>query len=303
MNRFSTLILTLFLTLTHTAILSAQDELAHGQMIERTMPCRLLHGITERPYSIYLPPSYNIKNSRLYPVLYLLHGGGGAHTDWDKHERRSVTADSLIACGAISEMIIVCAEGNQNNMMYFNAGTEKIPAPDWKYEDYFFQELIPYIEKTYRVRSNRDSRAIGGFSMGGGGATVYGVHHPEMFAMVYDISGYLRRQSLDFLKDDPSAEWRQQVIEDNNPITHILTGSDAEVKAWQTVDWRVAVGDQDFTLEANMDFIAALRKRGISNSFYVNTGWHDHRWVSAILPDVLQRADRNFRVHSANLPK
>lgn len=267
----------------------------YGQMKECLMQCHLLKGVSERPYSIYLPASYTVEVSRRYPVLYLLHGGGGAHTDWDRFNRLSSIADSLSACGAMDEMIIVCAEGNQNNMMYFNADEETVGAPDWHYEDYFFQELIPYIEKTYRVRSGRDNRAIGGFSMGGGGAVVYGVHHPETFVMVYDISGYLRRQPLEFLKGDPSAEWRQQVIEKNNPVRHVLSGTDDEVKAWRGVDWRVAVGDQDFTLEANMDLVAAFRRHGIPYSFYVNIGWHDHRWVSAVLPDMLRRASANFK--------
>ena len=99
-------------------------------------------------------------------------------------------------------------EGNEQHMMYFNTVEGKAGAPDWQYEDYFFKELIPFIEKTYRVRTDKGGRAIAGFSMGGGAATVYGVHHPEKFSMVYDISGYLRRQHLDFLKNAPSADWR-----------------------------------------------------------------------------------------------
>lgn len=243
----------------------AQESVAQnneGKLSELQMPCKLLKGVTHRDYSIYLPDGYETNTHKRYPVLYLLHGGGESHTDWQRKGNIKQHADSLIRHGIIGDMILVCPEANQNNMIYFNS-------PDWDYEDFFFNEFIPYIEANYRVRTDKGGRAIAGFSMGGGGATVYGVHHPEMFSMVYDISGYLRRQDLDFLRNDPSAEWRQRVIEDNNPIKSVSQGSPEKVKQWKQVDWIVSVGDQDFTIEANMDFVKALRQKGIPYSMKV----------------------------------
>jgi enterochelin esterase-like enzyme len=274
----------------------AQDNLHNqGNMQTLKMPCKLLKGISEREYSIYLPGSYNTNNQKSYPVLYLMHGGGGSNTDWEKIHHLSEVANRLISNGNIDEMVIVCAEGNQQNMMYFNAERDNNGTPDWKYEDYFFNEFIPYIEKTYRVRTDKGGRAIGGFSMGGGAATVYGVHHPECFCMVYDISGYLRRQPLSFLKNDPSAAWRQQVIENNNPIVRVNSGTAEDVAAWKKTDWKIAVGDKDFTLEANMDLMKAFREKGVPCSMYVNDGAHDAKWVNSVLEDVLKRANKNFK--------
>ena len=266
-----------------------------GKMQTLKMPCKLLNGISEREYSIYLPSSYDTNKLKNYPVLYLMHGGGGSNTDWEKIHHISEVANRLISNGNIDEMVIVCAEGNQQNMMYFNAERDNNGTPDWKYEDYFFNELIPYIEKTYRVRTDKGGRAIGGFSMGGGAATVYGVHHPEYFCMVYDISGYLRRQPLSFLKNDPSAAWRQQVIENNNPIVRVNSGTAEDVAAWKKTDWKIAVGDKDFTLEANMDMMKAFREKGVPCSMYVNDGAHDAKWVNSVLEDVLKRANKNFK--------
>ena len=259
-----------------------------GRVVEATMPCSLLQGVSQRVYDIYLPGSYDTDTERTYPVLYLLHGGGESHTVWQRNGQLREVADSLIDCNEAEEMIIVCAEGNENNMMYFNA-------PQWRYEDFFFKEFIPYIEKTYRAKATRDTRAIGGFSMGGGCAVVYGVHHPEMFSMVYDISGYLRRQQMEWLRNDPSASWRQRVIEQNNPIKRVLKGSNADVANWQQVDWFVCVGDQDFTLEANMDFVKALRQRGISYQFRVGSGNHNWLWVKPAMTEAIKRASNNFR--------
>ncbi|MBO4753343.1 MAG: alpha/beta fold hydrolase [Bacteroidales bacterium] len=268
-----------------------------GRTLMTKMPCKLLSGITERDYAIYLPGSYEEEPLHQYPVLYLMHGGGGSHTDWERANRLSHVADSLIDCGAIDDMIIVCPEGNQQNMIYFNSPTEKsasLGAPDWKYEDYLFEELIPYIEQNYRARTDRGGRAVAGFSMGGGAATVYGVHRPDMFCMVYDISGYQRAQPLEFLKFDPSGPWRQQIVDDNNPIIRISQGTADEVKAWKQVDWKVAVGDKDFTLDANMDLVQAMHAKGIPVAMHVDDGDHNMEWVTPAMIDAIKRADRNF---------
>ena len=253
-----------------------------GRVEQLKMPCSLLQGISEHVYSIYIPGSYDDNPQRQYPVLYLMHGGGESNTVWQRNGRLCELCDSLIGCRAMQEMIVVCPEGNQQNMMYFNA-------PQWKYEDYFFQELIPYIESNYRTLTERSRRAIAGFSMGGGAATVYGVHHPELFSMVCDISGYLRRQPLEFLKNDPSAEWRQAVIEQNNPILRIENGSEEEVNAWRTVKWFVTVGDHDFTLEGNMDLVKAFRKNGIPYALQVSDGEHNWKFVAPALERVLKQ--------------
>lgn len=259
-----------------------------GRIEQKTMPCKLLDGVKEREYSIYLPGGYDENKDKTYPVVYLMHGGGESNTVWQQRGNLCQLADSLIDSGTIGEMIIVCPEANKNNMIYFNA-------PHWKYEDYFFNELMPYMEKTYRVSKDKKGRAIAGFSMGGGAATVYGVHHPEKFAMVYDISGYLRRQHLEWLKHDPSGEWRQQNVEDNNPIIRVQNGTEEEVNAWRQVEWVVSVGDQDFTIEANMDMVKAFRSKGIPYSMNVSAGSHDWNFVSKALADALKRAGNAFK--------
>ena len=98
-----------------------------GKIFETQMPCRLLQDVSRRALTIYLPPSYEQDSQRRYPVLYLMHGGGESHTVWQRNGHLREVADSLIATGEMEEMILVCPEGNEQNMMYFNA-------PWWKYE-------------------------------------------------------------------------------------------------------------------------------------------------------------------------
>lgn len=249
-------------------LLFAGNMFSQGRVINTTMPCRLLDGITEREYSIYLPESYDKDENRKYPVCYLLHGGNCACTDWDTFGRLRIVADSLIQCGEMKEMIFVCPEGNKNNMIWFNA-------PHWKYEDFFFNEFVPYIESEYRILGDRDNRFIAGYSMGGGASIVYGLSHPDMFAAVYSMSGYLRRQYMEFLKNDPSVEWRQQLVEDHNPIRRVSESVDEDIASWKNIDWFIDCGDKDFTYEANIDMVQAFRDKGINYQLRVYGGGHD----------------------------
>lgn len=262
------------------ALLCGLPLLAQGTVTHTTMPCTLLQGITEREYTIYLPPSYEGNTTTTYPVLYLLHGGGCSNTDWEQYGKLSHVMDSLIACGRIEEMIVVCPEANKDNMIWFNAD-------HWRYEDFMFRKFMPYIERVYRVRPGKAHRSVAGFSMGGGAAVVYGVLHPDLFNVVYGMSSYLRSQSLEFLKNDPSAPWRQKLVDDYNPILAVTKGTEGDVEAWKSVRWFIDCGDKDFTYDANIDLIAAFRKRGIPYELRVKAGGHDWNYWRPALRDAL----------------
>jgi enterochelin esterase-like enzyme len=131
----------------------------------------------ERNYAVYLPPGYD-ETDQSYPVLYLLHGSGDDHTGWVQFGQVQHIADKAIAEGKAAPMIIVMPDANTQVKGYFNQ-----PDGSFNYEDFFFRELIPHIEKTYRVRSDRRYRAVSGLSMGGGGTIYYALHHPEVFAV------------------------------------------------------------------------------------------------------------------------
>ena len=110
----------------------------------------------ERNCAIYLPPGYD-ESDRSYPVLYLLHGSGDDHTGWVQFGQVQHIADKAIAEGKAAPMIIVMPDANTKVRGYFNVADGSFP-----FEDFFFNELIPHIEKTYRVRSEKRYRAISG---------------------------------------------------------------------------------------------------------------------------------------------
>ena len=250
------------------------------------MPCTLLKGISQRDYTLYLPPGYDADKTEKYPVLYLLHGGGCEDTQWVTDCHLPQVADSLMDGGMVPKMIIVCPEANKDKMIWFND-------PDWTYEDFFFKEFIPYIETHYRALTDKQHRSLAGFSMGGGGSVVYGVHHPELFNMVYAMSSYLRRQPLEFLKNDPLGEWRQTVVERNNPIKYLADCPQAQIDQLNAVRWFIDCGDQDFTLEGNMDLIKVFWSRGMRYQFRVKDGNHNWDYWRPALVEAIKNAFPN----------
>lgn len=262
-------------------LFSPVESMAGCKVEHKTMPCSILPGISEREYTVCLPDGYE-KSQEKYPVLYLLHGGGCSNTDWTQFGRLQQVVDSLVTAGKMQKMIIVCPEANQGGRMIW------FKEPEWKFEDYFFHEMIPYIETKYRVNRQPGMRSVAGFSMGGGGSVGYGLHHPEMFNVVYAMSAYLRRQPLDFLKNDPLGEWRQQDVERNNPIKMVNAANDEQVKNWRNVKWFIDCGDQDFTLDGNMDFVKSLREKHINYELRVRSGAHNWDYWKSSLIQALQ---------------
>lgn len=110
-------------------------------------------------YYVYLPPGYHVSanKNRQYPILYLLHGATGDHTIYPKKIGIKRTADRAIGKGECVPMMIVMPQARGG--VYANLGNR------YRYEDYFFQELIPKIEKAYRVQTERRFQAITGHSM------------------------------------------------------------------------------------------------------------------------------------------
>jgi len=156
-----------------------------------SLPSKILKWVLK--VAIYLPPDYEI-SQRSYPVLYLLHGAGDDHTGWVQFGEVKHITDKAIAEGKCTAMIIVMPDADTGQRGYFNG-----PKGDWNYEDFFFQELMPHVEKTYRIRAEKRYRAIAGLSMGGGGTFMYALHHPELFSSACPLSAYVGPLSIEEL--------------------------------------------------------------------------------------------------------
>jgi len=258
-----------------------------GKVEYKTMPSKILN--QDREYAVYLPKSYSTNPDKKYPVLYLLHGGGGSHTDWPEKGRLTDVINPLIDSGEAVEMIVVCPEAGKTFMNYFNS-------PGWLYEDYFFQEAVPFIESNYRVIADKKHRAIAGLSMGGGGTLVYASHHPEMFCAAYAMSAYLYKLDLPFInKTDPVHQKLQQLVEDNNCVKFVQNADKARIENMKTVSWFIDCGDDDFTLKPNLEFILAMQTAEIPYQFRVRDGGHTWEYWHTALYIALPFVSNNFR--------
>jgi len=241
---------------------------------------------SDRKYAIYLPPDYET-SGRQYPVLYLLHGAGDDQTGWVQFGEVLNITDKAIAEGTATPMIIVMPDANTGRRGYFND-----IKGDWNYEDFFFTELIPFIEKKYRAKTDKRSRGIAGLSMGGGGTFMYALHHPEMFSSACPLSAAVGPVSLD---DAKRSMTRNNTSIADSTITNyynrhsaialVNNMPDDQKKA---VRWYIDCGDDDFLYEGNALIHIALRKKEIPHEFRVRDGGHTWTYWRASLPKVLE---------------
>ena len=164
-------------------------SLKAGKIITDSVQSQILG--SEVKYNVYLPDGFD-KSEKQYPVVYLLHGLYGTYQDWEQKGTMKEVADELIRSGEAVEMVIVMPNAGDPDIHnvyngYFNM-------PNWNYEDFFFKEFIPAVEKKYRGIGDKGHRAVMGLSMGGGGSTVYAQRHPDMFSSCYAMSAWLDQQ-------------------------------------------------------------------------------------------------------------
>ena len=248
----------------------------------------------ERNFAIYLPPDYET-SGRSYPVLYLLHGMGDDHSGWIQFGEVKHIADKAIADGAATSMIVVMPDGNTKQVGYYNH-----PEGTYDYEKFFFEELIPHVEKTYRCRTEKRFRAIAGLSMGGSGTLVYALHRPDLFAAACPLSAAMRhtdgsdamrshyaRLSPKMSEEDIKTWW----AENYDILELIKTWPDENVKA---VRWYVDCGDDDFLTEGNALLHIAMLDKKIPHEFRMRDGAHTWSYWRESLPEVLRFISESF---------
>ena len=267
-------------------VLSAQQ----GKVFDNlTMDSEILG--MERKYAVYLPPDYET-SQRSYPVLYLLHGATDDQTGWIQFGEVLRITDKAIADGTATAMIIVMPDGNTKRRGYFNDAKN-----EWRYEDFFFEEFMPYIESTYRIKGEKRFRAISGLSMGGGGTFMYALHHPELFSSACPLSAYCGPLSMEELEsrmqrqggDQGSKEQIESWYKKHSAIELInaIDGEALKKNRQEQVRWYIDCGDDDFLYEGNSLVHIAMRKKEIPHEFRIRDGGHTWTYWRESLPEVL----------------
>ena len=214
-----------------------------------------------RPLMIYTPAGYN-ESKQDYPVVYIQHGGGEDHRGWMEQGRTAQIMDNLIAAGKAVPMIVVSANSNVHAR---NGGVGG--GYSWQGMQSFRNELIdnviPFVEKNYRVRQDRKSRAMCGLSMGGGQSFYIGLRSPEVFANV----GVFSTGMFGGIQDASDFDLEKEV-----------PGMLSDVKAFnKNLDvFFISCGEQDPRIEYTRNIVKKMRDGGVEVRFNSYPG--DHEW-------------------------
>jgi enterochelin esterase family protein len=150
-----------------------------------------------RPVVIYTPPGYEKNVKTKYPVLYLLHGTTDTEETWTKVGRANIILDNLIAQGRAKPMVIVMPYGRAYPVISKSSGSLRNWDNLQEFKKDFLNNLLPFVEQNYNVKPDNDSRAIAGFS-GGGGETLYiGLNNPELFSWICGFAPGMLKEEFD----------------------------------------------------------------------------------------------------------
>lgn len=230
-------------------------------------------------FAVYLPPGYEASTQR-FPVVYLLHGYTDDESGWIQFGEVQLAADRAIADREIPPMIIVMPDGGVT--FYINDAAGKV-----RYEDMFVRELVPFIDKTYRTRPDREFRGLAGLSMGGWGTLVYALRHPDVFsagaafsAAVWsddDIVGMKPKNWDELLGSLFGAEGktgRDRLTAHFRSVSPLDLARTLPEDSLKKVRYYIDCGDDDFLIKGNCALHLLLTDRKIPHEFRVRDGGH-----------------------------
>jgi len=210
-----------------------------------------------RKVYVYVPPLYEQSLDKKYPVLYLRHGGGGNETSWYNEGAAGIIMDNLLAEGKVVHMIIVMTNGNVEAGMPGGYNNEALQVG----ADELFTDVLPVIEKNYRVYADQKYRAIAGLSMGGGQSFYIGLRNVDKFDWIGVFStglfGGIAEANFDAEKTVPGLLTNNSVINKNLKLFYIT------------------VGEQDPRLDATNKFVNTLRQNKMNVVFQTFPGVHE----------------------------
>jgi enterochelin esterase-like enzyme len=218
----------------------------------------------ERRLHIYFPPGYEAGKAK-YPVFYLLHGGGDEDSGWSTIGRAGFILDNLLAAGKAKPMLVVMPNGSLPRPPVV-PGAPPDPVAMAAFQDRFASELlkdvVPFVEKNYRVAPGAANRALAGLSMGGGQTMRTVASHPDQFAYVGVWSAGVNPQTTaDFEK-------RNAVFLDS-----------AQKVNQQIKLFSISCGEKDtLAIAGSKNLAEILKKRNIKHDLQITPG--AHTWIN-----------------------
>jgi len=226
----------------------------------------------QRPVVVYTPPGYETDSKTTYPVLYLLHGTTDLEETWTKVGRANIILDNLIAQGKAKPMVIVMPYGRAYPVISKSSGSLRNWDNLQEFKKDFLGNLMPFVEKNYRVRKDKDSRAIAGFS-GGGGETLYlGLNNPDLFSWVCGFAPGMLKEEFE----------RNNATAFANPA---LTNQRLKL-FW------IGVGKEDMLYPVINDYLKVLDEKKIKHETLISDGGHTWMNCKLYLSTIAQKLFR-----------
>jgi enterochelin esterase-like enzyme len=256
-------------------------DVPHGQV--RKVWYRSSTLDAQRRMHVYTPPGYEGANER-YPVFYLLHGSGDEDSGWSTIGRAGFILDNLIAQKKAKPMLVVMPNGSlprPASLTRRPAGAprdaefaKRMAEFQGRFVKELLQDVIPQVEKQFRVRTGAENRALAGLSMGGGQTLAVVTSHPDKFAYVGVWSGAIFGSPEEFEKRN-------------------ATFFESTDKVNKTVKlFSISCGDKDFLLAGSKTLDELLTKRGIKHELHISGGGHTwinwRRYLNEFAPQLFQ---------------
>ncbi len=225
-----------------------------------------------RPVVIYTPPGYD-KNTKVnYPVLYLLHGTTDTEETWTKVGRAHIILDNLIQQGKAIPMIIVMPYGRAYPTISKSSGSLRNWDNLQEFKKDFLNNLMPFVEAHFRIKKDKESRAIAGFS-GGGGETLYlGLNNQNLFSWICAFAPGMLKEEFD----------RNNAGAFTNPDK-----TNQNLKLF----W-IGVGKEDMTYNIVTEYLNILDQKGIRHESFISDGGHTWMncklYLSTIMPKLFK---------------
>lgn len=250
--------------------LTERQSVPHGVVVQAVYPSKSVG--SDRPVVLYLPPGYDPKAERTYPLLLLLHGSGDDETAWTEVGRANLIADNLIAAGKIEPTIIAMPFGHPVRVDDGSRRGDNRQRSDSLFRDDVMNDLLPFLEEHVRVSREPGDRALAGLSMGGGHALSIGLTNPETFSAVAAFSAAA-----------PQAESEELLT-----LFPSLKGPEPAANSLKLL-W-IPIGESDFLLDRNRKFVAQLKEQGVKHVYRESQGGHEWGLWRAFLPEFLELA-------------
>ncbi|WP_460913235.1 alpha/beta hydrolase [Spirosoma areae] len=259
-----------------TPLIHAMRDVPHGTITYEYYPSM---SNTTGSVVVYTPPGYDQSPSKKYPVYYLISGTTDTEETFFKVGKTNLILDNLIAEGKARPMIIVMPYGNIAARVAEQTGTPKPGDPTVRdgadavkrandFTTDLVSNVIPYVEKNYRTVANRENRAIGGFSRGGGQTLRTAFSHMDKFAWVCAYSSYLSPQEMD------------------GNYSSIVSKPEQTNKQLKLL-W-VSVGSEDFLYKGTTEFMDYLKAKNVNYKSLITDGGHTWMNVKRYVNDTAQ---------------